>query len=146
MADIRYGAKQEQRSREIEATSGRDLVARRSPRSARPTPSSIAAVLPPPARARARAARAAHDHDRRDARACRRSAPGGSACRPGTATDVGEYPLFMPMTTEQAMIGGRDTYGEPKKIGEVWARRDGDAIEAGIARMGFTVVRDPAAR
>lgn len=31
----------------------------------------------------------------------------------------GEYPLFMPMTTEQSTIGGRETYGEPKKIGEV---------------------------
>jgi len=33
----------------------------------------------------------------------------------------GEYALFMPMTTEQATIGGRETFGEPKKIGEVWA-------------------------
>ena len=31
----------------------------------------------------------------------------------------GEYALFMPMTTEQATIGGRETYGEPKKIGAV---------------------------
>jgi len=52
---------------------------------------------------------------------------------------IGEYPLFMPMTTEQSVLGGRDTYGEPKKIGDVWARRDGDAIEAGIARMGYPV-------
>jgi acetoacetate decarboxylase len=52
---------------------------------------------------------------------------------------VGEYPLFMPMTTEQSVVGGRDTYGEPKKIGDVWARREGDRVEAGIARMGFTV-------
>ncbi|HMK63273.1 MAG TPA: acetoacetate decarboxylase family protein, partial [Acidimicrobiales bacterium] len=27
----------------------------------------------------------------------------------------GEYALFMPMTTEQSTIGGRETYGEPKK-------------------------------
>ena len=52
---------------------------------------------------------------------------------------IGEYPLFMPMTTEQSTLGGRDTYGEPKKIAEVWARRQGDEVEAGIARMGFTV-------
>jgi len=38
----------------------------------------------------------------------------------------GEYALFMPMTTEQATVGGRETFGEPKKIGGV-------AIE----RMGF---------
>ena len=35
----------------------------------------------------------------------------------------GEYPLFMPMTTEQATVGGRETYGEPKKIGGVSDRR-----------------------
>ncbi len=53
---------------------------------------------------------------------------------------VGEYPIFMPMTTEQSVIGGRETYGEPKKIGEVWSRRDGDSVEGVIARMGFTLV------
>ena len=52
----------------------------------------------------------------------------------------GEYPLLMPMTTEQATVGGRETYGEPKKIGEVRATRDGDAVEGVIARMGFTLV------
>ena len=53
---------------------------------------------------------------------------------------IGEYPLFMPMTTEQSVVGGRETYGEPKKLAEVWARREEDGrIEAGIARLGFTV-------
>lgn len=52
---------------------------------------------------------------------------------------VGEYPIFMPMTTEQSVIGGRDTYGEPKKIGDVRATKDGDRIEASISRMGFTI-------
>ena len=52
----------------------------------------------------------------------------------------GEYPLLMPMTTEQATVGGRETFGEPKKIGEVRATRDGDAVEGVIARMGFTLV------
>jgi acetoacetate decarboxylase len=51
----------------------------------------------------------------------------------------GEYPLFMPMTTEQSTIGGRETFGEPKKIGAVTIERDGDAIVARFARMGFTV-------
>ncbi len=31
----------------------------------------------------------------------------------------GFYALFMPMTTEQSVIGGRETFGEPKKIGAV---------------------------
>src|SRR5215831_4690256 len=51
----------------------------------------------------------------------------------------GEYALFMPMSTEQATIGGRETYGEPKKIGQVTIDVDGDAVTAKFARMGFTV-------
>ena len=50
---------------------------------------------------------------------------------------VGEYPLFMPMTTEQATVGGRETFGEPKKIGEVTARRDGDRVEGLVSRLGY---------
>jgi acetoacetate decarboxylase len=52
---------------------------------------------------------------------------------------LGEYPLFMPMTTEQATIGGRETYGEPKKIGAVSITVDGDRIDAKFERLGFTV-------
>lgn len=51
----------------------------------------------------------------------------------------GEYALFMPMTTEQATIGGRETFGEPKKIGEVGLQLDGDRLTASIQRMGFSV-------
>jgi acetoacetate decarboxylase len=52
---------------------------------------------------------------------------------------VGEYPLFMPNTAEWSVIPGRETYGEPKKLANVWLKRDGDHVEAGIARMGYTV-------
>ena len=52
---------------------------------------------------------------------------------------VGEYPLFMPMTTEQATVGGRETFGEPKQIGEVAIRRGGDAVEGVGSRLGFTL-------
>jgi len=137
MADIRYGARSQQRSREIEATSA--LIWSKAVTALWETdPELIAAVLPPPL------------------------APGPQPLVRLTITTVemhglapfgagwfgvqarhgdhlGEYPLFMPMTTEQSVIGGRDTYGEPKKIGEVWARRDGSNVEAGIARMGFPV-------
>ena len=51
----------------------------------------------------------------------------------------GEYALFMPMTTEQATIGGRETYGEPKKIGGVSIDIDDDVVVARFERMGFTV-------
>ncbi len=49
----------------------------------------------------------------------------------------GEYPLFMPMTTEQATVGGRETYGEPKKIGAVSIDVNGDTLHARFERMGF---------
>ena len=51
----------------------------------------------------------------------------------------GEYALFMPMTTEQATIGGRETYGEPKKIGGVSITLDGDTVTARMERMGFVL-------
>ncbi len=49
---------------------------------------------------------------------------------------VGEYPIIMPMTTEQSTIGGRETNGEPKKLAEVEVERNGSRVQARIARMG----------
>ena len=53
----------------------------------------------------------------------------------------GEYALFMPMTTEQATVGGRETFGEPKKIAtvsvDVECSDDGDQVTASFERMGF---------
>jgi acetoacetate decarboxylase len=43
----------------------------------------------------------------------------------------------MPMTTEQATVGGRETYGEPKKIGAVAIDVDGGQVHAHMERMGF---------
>jgi acetoacetate decarboxylase len=51
----------------------------------------------------------------------------------------GEYALFMPMTTEQATTGGRETFGEPKKIADVTLELDGDRLTGRVARMGSTV-------
>jgi acetoacetate decarboxylase len=51
----------------------------------------------------------------------------------------GEYALFMPMTTEQATVGGRETYGEPKKIGAVDIHATGDHVRAKFERMGFVL-------
>jgi acetoacetate decarboxylase len=137
MGDIRYGAKREQRSREIEATTA-EIWSHAVTALWETDPDLVAAVLPPPLE------------------------PGPEPLVRLTITTVempglpafgagwfgvqarhhdrvGEYPLFMPMTTEQSVVGGRDTYGEPKKVADVWARREGDGIDAGIARMGFTV-------
>jgi len=44
------------------------------------------------------------------------------------------------MTTEQSVIGGRETFGEPKKLGTVVLGRDGDRVDGQIARMGITIV------
>jgi acetoacetate decarboxylase len=53
---------------------------------------------------------------------------------------LGAYPLVMPMTTEQAVVGGRETFGEPKKLGAVTLERDGDAVRGSFSRLGFTFV------
>lgn len=53
----------------------------------------------------------------------------------------GDYPLFMPQSTEQSVTGGRETFGEPKKLGEITVTRDGDAVSAKVARLGFDLIR-----
>ena len=53
---------------------------------------------------------------------------------------IGDYALLMPMTTEQSVLGGRETFGEPKKIAEVTLDRTGDDIRAAVARMGMTII------
>ena len=50
----------------------------------------------------------------------------------------GVFLLTMPMTTEQAVIGGRETYGEPKKIAQIDFAKDGDRVSARVSRMGMT--------
>ena len=52
---------------------------------------------------------------------------------------LGGYPLFMPNTAEWSIVAGRENFGEPKKHADVWVRRDGDHVEAGVSRMGFTI-------
>lgn len=62
----------------------------------------------------------------------------GVACRHGDVD--GYYPLLMPMTTEQSVIGGRETFGEPKKLSQVALERDGDELVGTVARMGVTII------
>ncbi|MFD7335898.1 acetoacetate decarboxylase family protein [Streptomyces violascens] len=52
----------------------------------------------------------------------------------------GWYPLVMPMTHERALIGGREVFGEPKKLGEVLVERDGLVVKASLARHGIAFV------
>ncbi|GAC1314302.1 MAG: hypothetical protein NVSMB12_07350 [Acidimicrobiales bacterium] len=141
MSRIRYGARtaEELRNREIEATSvgvwATTLVAVYET-----DPAVIAAVLPPPlepgAEPLVRVTVATVDVGR-----------GYPVFGAGTVavaahhegTD-GDYALVMPMTTEQAVVGGRETFGEPKKLADVTLTRDGDAVRGAFARMGITFV------
>jgi len=49
----------------------------------------------------------------------------------------GIWLLTMPMTTEQAVIPGRETYGEPKKIASIDFRREADRVHAVVTRLGI---------
>jgi acetoacetate decarboxylase len=50
----------------------------------------------------------------------------------------GFYDLTMVMTTEQAVLGGRETFGEPKKLGDVRLTREGDRVHGTVTRLGVT--------
>jgi acetoacetate decarboxylase len=52
--------------------------------------------------------------------------------------EEGIYLITMPMSSEQAVIGGRETYGEPKKIAQIELGKDDGAVSATVARMGMT--------
>ncbi len=54
----------------------------------------------------------------------------------------GSYPLLMPMTTEQAVTGGREIYGEPKKLAKIALDVDAEAgtLRASVSRMGTTII------
>ena|SRR5207302_4880649 len=48
----------------------------------------------------------------------------------------GDYALVMPMTTEQSVVGGRETFGEPKKLATIDLKVEGDLVNAWYERMG----------
>jgi acetoacetate decarboxylase len=50
----------------------------------------------------------------------------------------GMWLLTMPMTAEQAVVPGRETYGEPKKIAAIELREEGDRVAASVSRLGVT--------
>jgi acetoacetate decarboxylase len=53
---------------------------------------------------------------------------------------AGAYLLTMPMTTEAAVVGGRETYGEPKKIAEIRLTHADGRVSATVTRMGVTYI------
>jgi acetoacetate decarboxylase len=48
----------------------------------------------------------------------------------------GSYLITMPMTTEAAVVGGRETFGEPKKLAQMDFQLEGDQVRASVTRMG----------
>src|SRR5688572_19333517 len=50
----------------------------------------------------------------------------------------GLYDLTMVMTTEAAVLGGRETFGEPKKLGQVTLEQDGARVTGKVTRNGIT--------
>jgi acetoacetate decarboxylase len=141
MARIRYGARSvdELANREVQATKvgawATTLMA-----TFRTDPDVIGAVLPPPL--------TAPDEPLAKVSIARvdlgRGIPpfgAGTFAVAARHEDVsGWYPLLMPMTTEQAVIGGRETFGEPKKLAQVTLERDGARITGSVARMGITII------
>jgi acetoacetate decarboxylase len=141
MARVRYGARSldELRNREVEATKV-DTWATTLVATYETDPEAIAAVLPPPlsvpAEPLVRLTIATVDVGR--------GYPifgAGTFAVHARHEDVdGDYALVMPMTTEQAVIGGRETFGEPKKLAEISLDRNGDDVRGHFTRMGTTFV------
>lgn len=53
----------------------------------------------------------------------------------------GYYVLHMAMTSEAAVIGGREMYGEPKKIADIIFEKNDNRIVSSISRHGFTYMQ-----
>ncbi len=140
MGEVRYGARppEQVRNREVEATAA--LIWSQAVTMVFDTdPAAIASVLPKPLEPSAATARlriAVVDLGT----GLKAFGAGWFGVRARHGDVEGEYPLFMPMTTEQATVGGRETYGEPKKMAEVALGVDGDTVTGRVARMGSTVV------
>ncbi|MEU8590648.1 acetoacetate decarboxylase family protein [Streptomyces sp. NPDC048664] len=140
MARVRYGARTEA---EIDATRAArtrlpDIWSTGVTAVWESDPDAVAAVLPPPLKPTARPLVRATISTV--------SLPGyplgaGSFAVAAAHGGVeGWYPLVMPMTQERALIGGREVFGEPKKLGEVTVERDGLVVRAAMARHGIAFV------
>ncbi len=140
MSNIGYGARSEEqlRNREVEATSV-DVWATTLVAIYLTDPEVIAAVLPPPiepgAEPMVKVTVATVD-----IAGYPTFGAGSFSVRARHEGTEGFYALLMPMTTEQSVIGGRETFGEPKKLGAVELHRDGDRVAGTFARMGTEIV------
>ncbi|MFF8732122.1 acetoacetate decarboxylase family protein [Streptomyces sp. NPDC015171] len=140
MARVRYGARTE---REIAATrtaSARlpDIWSTGVVAVWETDPDAVAAVLPPPLKPGARPL-VRVNISKVDLPGYPLGA-GSFAVAAAHGTVDGWYPLVMPMTHERALTGGREVFGEPKKLGEVTVERDGLVVRAALARHGIAFV------
>ncbi|MFJ8666071.1 acetoacetate decarboxylase family protein [Streptomyces sp. NPDC093600] len=101
-------------------------------------PDVVAAVLPPPLKPTARPLVRA-GISRVDLAGCPLGA-GSVAVAAAHGDQEGWYPLVMPMTHERALTGGREVFGEPKKLGDVVVERDGLVVHASLGRHGIDFV------
>jgi len=53
---------------------------------------------------------------------------------------VGFYDLLMIMNREPAVVGGRETFGEPKKLGQASVDNDGRVVSGVMSRMGVDLL------
>ncbi|QUR69047.1 acetoacetate decarboxylase family protein [Mycobacterium spongiae] len=53
----------------------------------------------------------------------------------------GDYPLLMPQSTEQSVTGGRETFGEPKKLADIRVERVDDRVTGLVDRLGYQLIR-----
>ena len=54
--------------------------------------------------------------------------------------EVGSYAVTMAMSTDNAVIFGRELYGEPKKVADIRLERRGDAVSGTVTRHGITYI------
>jgi acetoacetate decarboxylase len=141
MSRVRYGARSEEqlRNREVEATSV-DVWATTLVATYLTDPDVIAAVLPPPIEPAAdplvKVTVATVDIPNYPT-----FGAGSFSVRARHEGTEGFYALLMPMTTEQSVIGGRETFGEPKKLGSVELKRSDGRVTGTFARMGTEILR-----
>jgi len=50
--------------------------------------------------------------------------------------EEGNYCLAMPVTSDMAMAGGREVFGFPKKMADIYFSRDGEAVRGWTERRG----------
>ncbi|MFE5715217.1 acetoacetate decarboxylase family protein [Streptomyces sp. NPDC056501] len=140
MARVRYGARTEAEAAAARERSSRlpDIWSTGVVAVWETDPDVVAAILPPPLKPTARPLVRAN--------ISRVDLPGyplgaGSVAVAAAHGDrEGWYPLVMPMTHERALVGGREVFGEPKKLGEVTVEREGLVVSASLARHGIAFV------